>query len=167
MKSTTSNLMPELEIDIDVKDPLWLKYFSDIENHTHDIITKTLNSQLPNVQHIEISIVLADNNFVQDLNKNYRGKNKPTNVLSFPQTERNELNMPALMLGDIIIASQTIKRESQEQEKTFKDHYTHMLVHGCLHLLHYDHTTDEQAEEMESLETEILSSLGIKNPYAL
>lgn len=159
--------MPELQIDIDIRDGSWLKSLPDIESDTHNVIAKILNQLLNEEQHAEISIVLADDSFVQDLNKNYRDKDKPTNVLSFPQTEEDEMNMPAIMLGDIIIASGVIKHEAQEQEKTIKDHYTHMLVHGCLHLLHYDHITDEQAEEMESLEIKILNTLGIKNPYAL
>jgi len=106
----------------------------------------------------EISIVLTDDTHIQALNRDYRGKDKSTNVLSFPQDE------PAL-LGDVICAHETIAREAEEQGKSFHDHFTHMLIHGALHLLGYDHETDEEAEEMESLEIEILSKLNIKNPY--
>ena len=159
--------MPEFDIDIDINDPHWLDLIPDIEINTHKIIQNILEGQLPNAQHVEISIVLANDNFVQDLNKKYRDKDKPTNVLSFPQTEEDELSAPIIMLGDIVIASGVIEKESKEQNKNIKNHYTHMLVHGCLHLMHYDHITDEEADEMEALEIQILSNLGIKNPYAL
>ena len=159
--------MPEFDIDIDVSDEKWHDLIEDIENHTHDVIKNILSNLLSNAEHVEISIVLSNDDFIQNLNKDYRNKDKPTNVLSFPQTEEDEMDMPALMLGDIIITSGVIEQEAKEQSKSIKDHYTHMLVHGCLHLLHYDHITDEQAEEMESLEIKILDNLGIKNPYAL
>ena len=92
------------------------------------------------------------------MNKNYRHQDKPTNVLSFPQTSEDMLDItqPFISLGDIIIAYETMKKEAEDQGKTFADHYSHMLVHGCLHLLHYDHQTDAQAQEMESLEIKIL-----------
>ena len=108
----------------------------------------------------EISIVLADNNFIQNLNHVYRGKDKPTNVLSFPQDE------PGL-LGDVILAYETIEKEANEQEKSFEDHLTHLIVHGTLHLLGHDHEDDKEAKEMEALEIEILEKLGIKNPYEI
>ncbi len=159
--------MPKFNIDIDVSDAKWHDLIEGIENHTHNVIKNSLSNLLSNAEHVEISIVLSDDDFIQNLNKDYRNKDKPTNVLSFPQTEEDEMDMPALMLGDIIITSGVIEQEAKEQSKSIKDHYTHMLVHGCLHLLHYDHITDEQAEEMESLEIKILDNLGIKNPYAL
>ena len=106
----------------------------------------------------EVSVVLTDDAHIQVLNRDYRGKDKATNVLSFPQDEPQ-------LLGDIIIAYETIVREAEEQNKHFEDHFTHMLVHGCLHLLGYDHETDEEAEEMEALEIRILGDLGVKNPY--
>lgn len=117
--------------------------------------------------YIEISIVLADDAFVQDLNKRYRHKDKPTNVLSFPQTEIEDLDasQPFLSLGDIIIAYETIVREAGEQGKPLADHFRHMLVHGCLHLLHFDHIEEDEAQAMESLEIAILGSFGVKNPY--
>lgn len=159
--------MPRIHIDIDLQDEYWNTILPNAESHAEIIIEKILKKQLPDNDEIEISIVLADNDFVQNLNKDYRNKNKPTNVLSFPQTDESDFNMPFIILGDIIIASQVIEEEAQEQNKTVSDHFTHMLVHGCLHLLHYDHETDEEAEEMEKLEIEILNELGIKNPYEM
>jgi probable rRNA maturation factor len=167
MKSTINKAMPEFEIDIDIQGSHWTALIPGIETTTNQAITATLEGLLPHAQHIEISIVLADNNFIQELNKKYRNKDKPTNVLSFPQTDTDDLKMPAIMLGDIIITSEVIEQEAKDQNKDVKNHYTHMLVHGCLHLLHYDHTTDAQAKEMEALEIKILNNLGIKNPYAL
>ncbi|ALG70340.1 rRNA maturation factor [Azospirillum thiophilum] len=117
----------------------------------------------------ELSIVLADDELVHRLNREYRGKDKPTNVLSFALTEAEEPEpedgMP-VMLGDIILAYETIAREASEQRKNFKDHMTHLVMHGVLHLLGYDHETDDEAEEMEALETRLLATLGIADPYA-
>lgn len=108
----------------------------------------------------ELSLVLSDNDEVQLLNKHYRGKDKPTNVLSFPQDDENFQH-----LGDVILALETVKQEAQDQDKSFDDHLTHLTIHGLLHLLGYDHETDDEAEEMEALEIEILRDLGVKNPY--
>lgn len=116
----------------------------------------------------EISIVLCDDAFIRDLNKNYRGKDKATNVLSFPQSDFNDFIPPQgiLAFGDIILSYQTIEREAAVQDKTFADHFTHMVVHGTLHLLGYDHEKEAEAEEMEGLEIAILQKMGIENPYS-
>jgi probable rRNA maturation factor len=117
---------------------------------------------------IEVSIVLADDGFVQDLNKRYRDKDNPTNVLSFPQTEEDSLLVspaPFLSLGDIILAYETVEKEASQQAKSFEEHLRHLIVHSCLHLLHYDHIEEQEAEEMESIEILVLKGMGIKNPY--
>ncbi|MCG5243987.1 rRNA maturation RNase YbeY [Azospirillum doebereinerae] len=117
----------------------------------------------------ELSVVLADDALVQQLNRDYRGKDKPTNVLSFALTEAEEPEpeegVPVL-LGDVILAFETVRREAAEQNKSPDDHLTHLVVHGVLHLLGYDHETDDEAEEMEALETRLLASFGIADPYA-
>ncbi len=161
--------MARLEIDISIENENWNGAIADIEQYTRGVVTSALSGFLEKTEHADISIVLADDSFVQNLNKIYRHKDKPTNVLSFPQTELEEIKhgMPMCSLGDIIIALETIERESQEQKKTIQHHFTHMLVHGCLHLLHFDHGTDEDAEIMETREIEILKTLGIKNPYEM
>ncbi len=161
--------MPQLEIDVSIESEHWNGAIVDIEQYTHGVVASALSGFLDKTEHADISIVLADDSFVQNLNKIYRHKDRPTNVLSFPQTELDEIKngMPMCSLGDIIIAFETIKRESQEQKKTIQHHFTHMLVHGCLHLLHFDHETDEDAEVMERREIEILKTLGIKNPYEI
>ncbi len=105
-----------------------------------------------------LTTVLADDAAVQALNRDFRSKDKPTNVLSFPSGEEE-------YLGDIIVSLDTVKREAEAQGKTFEHHLTHLLVHGILHLLGYDHEQEEEAVEMEGLEIEILEKIGISNPY--
>lgn len=117
----------------------------------------------------ELAIMLTDDAGIQTLNLNWRGMDKPTNVLSFPaiqpQSGQEPDDMPR-MLGDIAIAYQTMRREADEEEKPFENHLSHLAIHGFLHLVGYDHETDEEAEEMESLERAILAQLGIPDPYA-
>jgi len=106
----------------------------------------------------EISVVLADDDFVQALNKQYRGKDKPTNVLSF----ENE----GIQAGDIVVAYGVLTREAKEMHKPFLAHLAHLLVHGTLHLQGYDHLTDKQAQKMEKLEIKLLKEMGYANPYS-
>jgi probable rRNA maturation factor len=110
----------------------------------------------------EISILLCDDAFIADLNKRWRGKDAPTNVLSFPAG--GDL-AHAPMLGDIIIAFETTAREAAEEGKSLRNHFTHLVVHGFLHILGYDHEVDAEAEAMEALERAILAALGIEDPY--
>ena len=161
--------MPDIEIDIAINEARWNSAINNIEQFTRKIINKALPDFLEKIETVDISIVLADDLFLQSLNKNYREKDEPTNVLSFPQTEKNEVEtgLPICSLGDIIIALETIEREALEQNKTIKDHYAHMLVHGCLHLLHFDHQSDSESKIMEEHEIVILKTLGIKNPYEI
>ena len=105
----------------------------------------------------EISLVLADDNFVHQLNKQYRNQDRPTNVLSF----ENE----GLCAGDIVVAYGVLVREAKDQHKSFRAHLAHLLVHGTLHLQGYDHLTDKQAKKMEHLETKIMQKLGYPDPY--
>jgi probable rRNA maturation factor len=118
----------------------------------------------------ELAIMLTDDAGIRTLNQNWRGIDKPTNVLSFPALQPPEGadepdDMPR-MLGDIAIAYETMRREADEQEKSFSNHLSHLAIHGFLHLVGYDHEKDEEAEEMEALEREILATLGIPDPYA-
>jgi probable rRNA maturation factor len=111
----------------------------------------------------ELSIRLVDETESADLNETYRGKTGPTNVLSFPFDSDVDL-IPAL-LGDLVICVPVVEREADEQTKLREHHWAHMVIHGCLHLLGYDHIDDADAVEMETLESEILASLAINNPY--
>ncbi|MBB6254908.1 rRNA maturation RNase YbeY [Nitrospirillum iridis] len=123
----------------------------------------------------EVSILLSDNAAVRVLNHQYRGKDKPTNVLSFPMLDEDGegddfelpegMERPPYLLGDIILAYETLMTEAAEQGKPVANHLTHLVIHGVLHLLGYDHIEDAEAETMERLETAILADMGIADPY--
>jgi probable rRNA maturation factor len=113
------------------------------------------------------TLILSNDVNVADLNRLWRGKNQPTNVLSFPMDESYPLlESERRALGDIILAYETVLCESRTQGKIFHDHVIHLLVHGMLHLLGYDHEIDHDAEEMEDCERGILARLGIQDPYS-
>lgn len=118
---------------------------------------------LPFQEEAEVTVRLVDEAESNALNLTYRGKDKPTNVLSFPFEAPPGIELP--LLGDLIICRQVVEREAQEQEKPLAAHWAHMVIHGSLHLLGYDHIEDEEAEEMEALETEIMLALGYADPY--
>lgn len=123
-----------------------------------------LEAVLPQFQDVaEVTVRLVDEAESHELNLTYRGKDKPTNVLSFPFEAPPEIELP--LLGDLIICRQVVEQEAIEQEKALLAHWAHMVVHGSLHLLGYDHIVDDEAEEMESIETEIMQSLGYPDPY--
>ncbi|CDM90923.1 rRNA maturation RNase YbeY [Xenorhabdus bovienii] len=128
------------------------------------LFQRWLESVLPQFQaESEVTIRLVDEAESHDLNLTYRGKDKPTNVLSFPFEAPPEVELP--LLGDLIICRQVVEQEAEEQQKTVEEHWAHMVIHGSLHLLGYDHIEDDEAEEMESLETEILQKMGYADPY--
>lgn len=111
----------------------------------------------------EVSVCIVDEAESQELNLRYRQQNKSTNVLSFPADIPPELNLP--LLGDLVICAPVVEREADEQHKSLDAHWAHMVVHGTLHLLGYDHIEDDEALEMETLETEILLQMGFSGPY--
>lgn len=123
----------------------------------------------------DINIILTTDANIKKINKNYRGKDKATNVLSFPQfnfdkpVKKSELAIfpsdMSIPLGDIILANQTIKREAKAEGKEFEDHVIHLIVHGVLHLLGHDHMTDKDAKKMEKLELKVMEALDYPNPY--
>ena len=117
----------------------------------------------PQSDEVEITVRIVDEAESHELNLNYRGKDRPTNVLSFPFECPDEVELP--LLGDLVICRQVVEREAQEQDKPVMAHWAHMVVHGSLHLLGYDHIEDDEAEEMESLETQIMIGLGFADPY--
>lgn len=114
-------------------------------------------------QEFELTIRLVNIDESQQLNKQYRQKDKPTNVLSFPfeVPEGIELNL----LGDLVICAQVVEQEAKAQNKELFDHWAHMVIHGCLHLVGYDHINDTDANEMEAIEVKVLAELAISNPY--
>lgn len=114
---------------------------------------------------IEISLVFTSDEDIRTVNREWRGQDKPTNVLSFPAFPIEPGGQPGPMLGDIVLAEETLRREALDLGIAFDDHLTHLLVHGFLHLFGYDHMTDEEAAVMEGLETRILAELGLADPY--
>lgn len=117
----------------------------------------------PEGDEVEMTVRIVDEAESHELNLTYRGKDRPTNVLSFPFECPDEVELP--LLGDLVICRQVVEREAAEQEKPLMAHWAHMVVHGSLHLLGYDHIEDNEAEEMESLETQIMQGLGFDDPY--
>ncbi len=114
-------------------------------------------------QEFELTIRLVNIDESQQLNKQYRQKDKPTNVLSFPFEVPDGIDLN--LLGDLVICAHVVEQEANAQNKALFDHWAHMVIHGCLHLLGYDHINDTDANEMESLEIEILAKQSIRNPY--
>ncbi len=142
----------------------------EINVPTDEILQKWVNCALETAGFLtaaEMTLRFTTNEEVQTLNRDFRDKDKPTNVLSFPFEVPEFLQDEEPTLGDIIIAMPVIEAEAKEQQKTVIDHLAHMTVHGTLHLLGFDHIEDEEAEEMEALEIQILVKLGIANPYEM
>ena len=117
----------------------------------------------PEGDEVEMTVRIVDEAESHELNLTYRGKDRPTNVLSFPFECPDEVELP--LLGDLVICRQVVEREAAEQEKALIAHWAHMVVQGSLHFLGYDHIEDDEAEEMESLETQIMQGLGFDDPY--
>lgn len=142
------------EVDILEGSPLWKGY--------EEALARAL-STAATAQNVSgtVSLLLGDDGAIAGLNKEFRGKDGPTNVLSFPPAGGE----PGF-LGDIALAAETIASEAQNQGKSFANHASHLVVHGFLHLLGYDHMTEAEAEAMEARERAILASMGIEDPYA-
>jgi probable rRNA maturation factor len=115
--------------------------------------------------HSELSVVFTDDAHIRSLNAGWRGKDKPTNVLSFPAFPGNGSKVLPPMLGDVVLASETVTSEALNEGKPLADHMTHLIVHGILHLIGYDHEDDAEAEMMEQAERRILAGLAIPDPY--
>ncbi len=143
-------------IEIEIEADGWNAALADAEAVVDVVATKALGSVEG-----DVVVLLADDEAVQDLNKRFRDKDRPTNVLSFPATESAFPH-----LGDVVLGLEYCVEEAKAQGKTLKDHLSHLVVHGVLHLLGRDHVEDEEAEQMEAEEREILASLGIADPYA-
>lgn len=163
--------MTDIFVDINLDNEDWQNKIDDIEILINKVITLSiLESNLPkHITQVEISVMLTDDASIRELNKEYRNIDKATNVLSFPDFDINRKNIKEVpeefMAGDIAISLDTIEREASEQGKSLKNHFCHMMIHGTLHLMGYDHIDDDDASEMEGLETKILSDMGIDNPY--
>lgn len=164
--------MINLELQLSVEDVRWETLLNEpletfLRTYIYSALTypDVLNS-IP--KNIEVSLLLTNDKNIQKLNQEYRGKNKPTNVLSFPQEEDVSIlkNMDTcVLLGDIVLSIETIELELKQQQKLMHHHLSHLIVHSTLHLIGYDHETEGEAEQMEALEIAILQQHNIPNPY--
>ena len=164
--------MPTLRLDLDYASPLWTdrRRLGQALRHAGKAVflEKHVSRDAlphPDCQKIVIAVKLTDDAEMRALNATFRHMDKPTNVLSFPSTD-DEAMADVSFLGNIAIGYETVLREAEHDGKNFLDHLVHLLVHGCLHLVGYDHIDHAEAEEMEALEIVILASLGLANPYA-
>ncbi|ARQ02851.1 rRNA maturation RNase YbeY [Pseudorhodoplanes sinuspersici] len=146
-------------IDVVIEADAWAAY-GDAE----DIVRKAIEAAAAfENKPGEVAVMLTDDATIQQLNAQWRGMEKPTNVLAFPASDVSAAQDHHL--GDIAIACETVAREAEAENKAFSDHLAHLAIHGYLHLIGFDHETDDEACRMESLETRILSSLAIADPY--
>lgn len=153
-----------LIIDIAIQHDGWNEKISNIDALVETAVSQIL-STLESPKLGELSIALVNDADIQILNRDYRGKDKPTNVLSFPAA--NTLSGPAPLLGDIVLALETVAREATEKSTTLEAHLSHLIIHGFLHLQGYEHENDDEASEMEALEITALAALQIDNPYEI
>ncbi len=166
-ESERSLSRPEAEIEVSVEDPRWEMAVPDLEA----LAVRAVEAALAfgpglSADPVEVSVLLTDDEAVRTLNRTWRGKDRPTNVLSFPAAPQPLPPGLARPLGDVVLAYDTLVRETGEQSKPLAHHLAHLLVHGTLHLLGQDHETGEaEADAMEALEIEALATLGIPNPY--
>ncbi len=152
--------------DIAIDSPHWTAALADAEALAAAAVDAVWRRAGDNAGDAEVSIVLGDDAMIRQLNSRFRDRDQATNVLSFPADDDGSCDMPHL-LGDIILAYETIAREAQEQKKPIEDHFQHLCVHGMLHLLGHDHETDTEAMKMEQLEVAILATLNIGDPYVI
>ena len=162
------------KINLIIKDQQWLQNIPDIvlwsENVFNVALSTLRNMEIEFDKPVIINLALSNNSEVQALNAEFRGMNKPTNVLSFANIDDLDFDKMVeesdnIELGDIIVALETLQSEAEHLEISLKNHFTHLLIHGILHLYGFDHQTDTEAEEMEDIEVDILRALNITNPY--
>lgn len=160
----------DITIDVAVESDQWkdIEAFDELAQTTSNVVTQWLiaheGAKFPQLP-MELSVLLTDDASIKEINSEWRKQDKATNVLSFPTKELSVGDTPLPLLGDIIFAYETILRESEELTKSFEEHLTHLFIHGFLHLLGYDHINDTDAEQMEHIETGILTSIGLSDPY--
>ncbi len=153
---------PPLEIAVIRNADGWPEHFDDLAEKAVLAALAGAKARLKGAA--EISVLLTDDEEQRELNAQWRGKDSATNVLSFPQIE--PFGPVFGLLGDITLARETLEREAADLGKSLEDHFTHLMVHGFLHILGYDHIEEDEALKMETLETQILAGLGIDDPYA-
>jgi probable rRNA maturation factor len=144
--------------------PEWRRTLPDAARIARRAARAALAGSPASAQPVEVSLALADDNRIRDLNRNHRGRNEPTNVLAFVGGPPTDPRQP-WWLGDVVLARETILAEAAAQGKSVGQHMSHLVIHGVLHLLGFDHKTDRQARRMERLETDLLARLGVPDPY--
>jgi probable rRNA maturation factor len=154
----------KLDLDVLVEAGTWPPE-AEIEAVARNAIGAAF-AELGAVGDTEVSLVLTDDAHIRELNAAWRGKDKPTNVLSFPANPPAKGNRLPPLLGDIVIAEETVAREAALENKLFDHHLTHLIIHGLLHLVGHDHEGDAEAELMEGIERRALARLAISDPYA-
>jgi len=152
------------EIAVQVLEKRWLEQLPACEELARVAVETALQQLEMADSEFEVSLALADDETVRALNRDYRQKDKPTNVLAFPSPSSPLADGPRL-LGDIVVAFETVGAEAEAQAKSLDDHLRHLVIHGLLHLLGFDHETDEEATRMEQMETHILRQLDVPDPY--
>ncbi len=155
---------PAIVIDLAMPSARWRRSLPGVKKIATEAANAALVQSKKRIPPAELSLVLADDAAVAALNQRWRGRAGPTNVLSFPGGDEFSSPGPRL-LGDVVLAYGTVSREAKAQGKTLADHARHLIVHGVLHLLGYDHEADGPARRMERLETRILATLGVSDPY--
>ncbi len=155
----------KLSVDISAPSPLWRKLPRARAMARETVAACAAESGFSERERAEVSLLLTTDAEVQALNARWRGQDKPTNVLSFPAAASGRLADSAT-LGDIALAFETLAREAGDSGVSLADHYRHLVAHGFLHLIGYDHQTDEEAERMEALERRVLARFGVADPYA-
>ena len=156
----------QAQIDIDVRCQGWPDEASLTETIHASVTAATETAGLQFPDGAELSLVFTGDADMQEINRQWRGIDKPTNVLSFPGDDIQPGEAAGQMLGDIVFALETLEREARLEGKLFDHHLRHLVVHGFLHLFGYDHMTDEDARVMENLERDALARMGIEDPYA-
>ncbi len=168
--------MNRFDVFIDVEDHNWTAAIPDIVAVAQEVKEAVLQEVIESIDYLNISkdftvnLCLSNDTNVHKLNLEFRGFDKPTNVLSFANIDGEDFDdmlefEDVVEMGDIIIAFETMKKEAMEQEVSFKDHFCHLWAHGLLHILGYDHIEEDERLEMEQIEISVLNKLGIKNPY--
>ncbi|WP_052194491.1 rRNA maturation RNase YbeY [Aureimonas altamirensis] len=158
---------PSVDLILSVEDADWNSILPDAAQLAVEAVGAALAGagMMPGLV-TEVGVTLADDTMLRDLNGQWRGKDKPTNILSFPIVQLAPGDTPGAMAGDLVLARQTLEREALRDGKSLADHFRHLVIHGMLHLLGYDHEEAEEAEQMERLEVLVLSTLAIADPYA-
>lgn len=152
-----------VEVSVACKD--WNEIEHLVQTIEHAVYQAADTAKLNIQPDSEVSLLLTDDQQMRSLNQKWRDQDKPTNVLSFPAGDLEVGQSAGPILGDVILAYETVAKESHQQQKTLKNHLSHLVIHGFFHLFGYDHINDREAAVMEQLETETLAKLGIENPY--